>query len=209
MVGLELETRKSLADGQTYKTAEAFKAAVVRRHELLHCNDVLKFLKRADDDFDPHDSLWILKDDTTIDADDDAANEQCKFSKHTLAVLYGIDICKNKSLPLSSSTIPKCFVVASTLQFLSQASEMTVDDRCGLHFHPSLLNEGLSVWRVKQVARAVLWFEPAFDVLVQDERRRSYWCRAHSANSDELRNHGAFGRKALLLPVRHWRNSCR
>jgi hypothetical protein len=63
---------------------------------------------------------------------------------------------------------------------------MTIYESCGLHFRVSLKRDEWQLRYEKRVARAVLWFEPATEVLVPDDRRRNEYCRSHRANSPAL-----------------------
>jgi hypothetical protein len=76
--------------------------------------------------------------------------------------------------------------VEVALEYLNNVTKMTTDESCGFHFHVSLQGDEWHLHFVKQVARAVLWFEPATEVLVPEDRRINEYCRSHRANSSAL-----------------------
>jgi hypothetical protein len=55
--------------------------------------------------------------------------------------------------------------VVETWQYLQKNYDITVNKRCGTHIHISV-EGGYGFEEIKQIAKAALWFEPAFDALV-------------------------------------------
>jgi hypothetical protein len=61
--------------------------------------------------------------------------------------------------------------VLKVVQAPADVAHVMTNVTCGLHFHISLHDKELSVKAVRRVARSVLWFERAMEVLVPEDCR--------------------------------------
>jgi hypothetical protein len=150
----------------------------------------LQFYQGREENFDPHQNEWMLTDDASIDTE---AIDECKLPSYSGFVVRcirsnfctgGVELVSPALVVNRSSTLYRA--VEEALQFLSNITVMTIHESCGLHFHVSLQGHEWQLRYVKRVACAVLWFEPATEVLVPDDRRRNEYCRSHRANSPAL-----------------------
>ena len=75
--------------------------------------------------------------------------------------------------------------VEVTWRYLQQNYKITATPKCGTHIHISLAPT-YQVEEIRRIAISVLYFEPAFEALVPNDRRRNRYVKSHWLDSPWL-----------------------
>jgi Putative amidoligase enzyme len=67
--------------------------------------------------------------------------------------------------------------VKMTWKYLEEDYRIIPTDDCATHIHISLTPQ-YTLDQLKRIASAIIYFEPAFEALVPDDRRGNLWCRS-------------------------------
>jgi hypothetical protein len=92
--------------------------------------------------------------------------------------------------------------VCGLWEFLRKRSEIQTNNTCGTHVHTSPKEPATwSLGHLKRLSMAIIWFEPAMEVILPKQRRQNIWAKANHKDHPQFRTR-------TVENIFHMINSC-